>query len=206
ADLRAFEDTGDYLYLAGDCTRSYSPKKMDRFTRQIVFLRPGTFVIFDRVKSKDPAFAKTWLLQSMKTPEDIKSSPDGSRLMRVTNGAGRLFVQTVLPRNPGVKLVSGAELYRFDGKDYLPSRSTGPAPECRIEVSPGKSARDDYFLHVLTATDSTVDAVPNANIKEAGQEVTVTIGGAAMTFRKDRVGGNVVLGGKKRALAEKIMR
>ena len=32
-------------------TRAYSPKKLDCFTRQIVFARPGTFVIFDRVVS-----------------------------------------------------------------------------------------------------------------------------------------------------------
>ena len=52
ADIMAFEDCGDYVYVAGDCTRAYSPDKLSYFTRQIVFLRPSTFVIFDRVVSR----------------------------------------------------------------------------------------------------------------------------------------------------------
>jgi len=51
ADLLAFEDRGGYLYLAADATRAYSTNKLKCFTRQIVFLRPGTFVLFDRVTS-----------------------------------------------------------------------------------------------------------------------------------------------------------
>ncbi len=53
ADLLAFEDQGAWLYVAGDCTRAYSSNKLDLFTRQIVFLRPNTFVIFDRVKAQE---------------------------------------------------------------------------------------------------------------------------------------------------------
>ena len=65
ADLVACEDTGPYFYVAGDCTRAYSPGKLKCFTRQIVFLRPGTFVVFDRVVACDPSYRKTWLLQAM---------------------------------------------------------------------------------------------------------------------------------------------
>jgi hypothetical protein len=101
ADIAAFEDRGAYLYVAGDCTRAYSRDKMGCFTRQIVFIRPDTFVIFDRVQSVNPQFKKTWLLQAMKIP-----SQQGQHLV-ITNGKGRLFVQTLLPLNPDVKLVAG---------------------------------------------------------------------------------------------------
>ncbi|MBN1421672.1 MAG: heparinase II/III family protein, partial [Planctomycetes bacterium] len=53
ADLLAFEDRGAYLHVAGDCTRAYAPEKIERFVREIVFIRPGTFVILDRVRAKD---------------------------------------------------------------------------------------------------------------------------------------------------------
>jgi hypothetical protein len=59
ADLLAFEDHGDYVCVAGDATRAYSPEKVALCTRQIVFLRPGTFIVFDRVKAKDAAMKKT---------------------------------------------------------------------------------------------------------------------------------------------------
>ncbi|MBL7223632.1 MAG: hypothetical protein ISS72_07255, partial [Candidatus Brocadiae bacterium] len=69
ADIVAFEDRREYLYVAGDCSRAYSPKKLEYFTRQIVFIRPGTFIVFDRIKSRSPSFRKTWLLQAMAPPQ-----------------------------------------------------------------------------------------------------------------------------------------
>ena len=54
--ITAFEDRGDYLYVAGDCSKAYSAQKLEQWVRQIVFLRPGTFVIFDRVVTRDPSF------------------------------------------------------------------------------------------------------------------------------------------------------
>ena len=54
--ITAFEDRGDYLYVAGDCSKAYSPQKLEQWVRQIVFLRPGTFVILDRVVARDPSF------------------------------------------------------------------------------------------------------------------------------------------------------
>jgi len=191
ADILAFEDKGDYVYVAGDCTRSYSPKKLDYFTRQIVFLRPGTFVIFDRVGSKNPRFKKTWLLQAMKVPAETE---DG---LVVTNGKGRLFVQTLLPPDPDVKLVTGAELYSYGGKTYPPKRDTGPAPQCRTEITPARQKAVDHFLHVLTATDATVASMEKAIAQVKDQEVTVTVGEARITFTMAELGGRIELPGRR---------
>src|SRR4030042_3637153 len=105
---------------------------MESFQRQIVFLRPNTFVIFDRVCSKDAGFKKTWLLQAVKAPTQT------NKHLVITNGKGRLFVQTLLPERPQVRLVSGPELYSYDGRDYPPSPDTAPAPGGRIEILPSQ--------------------------------------------------------------------
>lgn len=180
ADILAFEDKGEYLYIAADCTGAYSPKKLDYFTRQIVFVRPGTFVIFDRVRSKDPSFKKTFLLQAMTTP-----ARNGSGLV-VTNGKGRLFIQTLLPSSPSVRLVSGDDLYTYGGKSYPSGRDTGPAPQCRIEISPAKANNIDYFLHILTASDSETGSIAPAPFVASDGEVSVTIGRVVLTFQKTR--------------------
>jgi len=185
ADIAAFEDRGAYLYVAGDCTRAYSRDKMGCFTRQIVFVRPDTFVIFDRVQSVNPQFKKTWLLQAMKVP-----SRQGQHLV-ITNGKGRLFVQTLLPLNSDVKLVAGPELYGYGGRSYLPARDTGPAPECRIEVSPPQQRSWDYFLHVLTAAGSDTASVDEATADVTGEEVTVSVGQTKITFNTTQVGVHV---------------
>ncbi len=206
ADIAAFEDQGTYMYVAGDCTRAYSSNKMGCFTRQIVFLRPNTFVIFDRVQSKNPDLKKTWLLQAMKVP--VRT---GKHLV-ITNGKGRLFVQTLLPESPDVKIVSGSELYSYGGGEAVPAlcpagilpavenkgkmpsphypagHNTGPAPECRIEVSSSQPRSWNYFLHVLTAADSDTASVEAAAVNVANEEVEVSVGMTRIKFGTTQIG------------------
>jgi hypothetical protein len=185
ADLLAFEDRGDYLYVAGDATRAYAARKLELFTRQIVYLRPDTFVIFDRVTSKQPEFKKTWLLQAMRTP-----TKSGNQLV-ITNGKGRLFVQTLLPSAADVRLVAGADLYRVGDQTYPPRREIGVAPQCRIEVSPARPALHDVFLHVLTATNAATATVPEAQVTVQGSRVRVALGDARLEFQTDAVSAEI---------------
>ena len=181
--------------MAGDATRAYSPRKLERFTRQIVYLRPDTFIIFDRVKSTQPEFKKTWLLQAAHTPTKV-----GDRFV-IANGQGRLWVQTLLPSAATVKLVSGEDLYRFGDQTYPPRRPTGPAPECRIEISPDQARADDLFLHVLTASTAGAASVPVAEITLREQRVHVTLGNARLEFPVNEVGGELTLNGATHRLA-----
>jgi len=199
ADILAFEDTGAYVYVAGDCTRAYAPQKLASFTRQIVYLRPGTFVIFDRVCSTKPEFKKTWLLQAMKPP-----AASGDHLV-VANGTGRLFIQTLLPENPQLHLVTGPELYTYGGRSYPPQRDTGPAPECRIEISPGAANATDYFLHVLTATEDGTVAVESATAVVGDKQIQVRLADTAITFTTEKLGGCIESAGHRTALAEAVV-
>ena len=184
-NITAFADQGKHVYIAADCTKAYRARKLESFVRQIVYLRQGTFVILDRVVSTKPDYRKTWLLQAMKQPE-----PVGKQLV-VTNGTGRLFVETLLPSDAKVNLVRGEDLYRYGGRSYLPNRDTGPAPECRIEISPSQPQKEDFFLHVLTAVDATVESVPRAELKETADKIWVRVGGATVWFEKDGTGADV---------------
>ena len=117
----------------------------------------------------------------MKTP--VKASPG----LVITNGKGRLFVQTLLPQDAVVTLRTGTELYRYDGRDYPPQRDTGPAPECRVEICPSKTSRTDFFLHVLTASDATVATVPMASLVQTASTVRVQVGQATISFAKQKL-------------------
>ncbi|MBI3831312.1 MAG: heparinase II/III family protein [Planctomycetes bacterium] len=199
ADVLAYEDKGAYVYVAGDATRAYSKEKLDLFTRQAVYLRPNTVVLFDRVQAKNPAYKKTWLLQALKTPTE----KDG-RLV-VTNGKGRMFVQTLLPADPAVKLCKGADLYSYGGKTFTPAKNENSVPECRVEISPKSPAAFDCFLHVLTVCESSVEDVPKATVKNDGASVTVTVGGATLHFQTGSVAATIDLGAGKTELANRIM-
>lgn len=199
ADLVAFNDTGDAVYVAADLTRAYAASKVSRYTRQIVFLRPGTFLVFDRVTSTRPEFKKTWLLQSMTPPE-----AHGDDLV-ITNGQGRLFVQTVLPATVQRTVATGEALYAYDGQSFPPEHEVGVAPRARIEVSPREPNESDLFLHVLTATDATVADVPRAVATVNGNAVEVQLGDFRVRFRVDAVGGELEERGEARPFPGRVI-
>ena len=97
-----------------------------------------------------------------------------------------------------MRLATGREIYGYDGKSFPPGRDTGPAPECRVEISPKTPAKVDHFLHVLTATDSGATAVPIAKCEVADGEIHVSIGPARVTFERDEVAAEVTFSGEPR--------
>jgi len=199
AEIVAFEDRGSYLYVAGDCSRAYSARKLEYFTRQIVFIRPGTFVIFDRVKARKAGFKKTWLLQAMNPPEG-----EAPKLV-ITNGRGKLFVQTLLPADPELRLFSGENLYSYGGRNYPPETTKGAAPACRVEISPKTLSAVDFFLHVLTACDAETSSVPEAIAETSHTQVRVTLGETRLVFTKDNVGGQIEISGSQVPFADSIV-
>src|SRR5687767_7487880 len=192
ADNLAFEDRRDYLYTAVDLTRAYSSNKLSRFIRQVVYIRPGTFVIFDQVTATQPQFKKTWLLQAMKPPVQQNNQ------LIITNGTGKLFVQTFLPESAKLKIATGAELYSYGGRTYPPDHNTGPAPEARIELSPSSPATSDLFLHVLTATESKIETVALSTVRRDGDNLITKIGDTQITFSATKPGGEIQIGAQRR--------
>lgn len=200
ADIVAFEDKGSFLYVAGDCTRAYSSNKLELFTRQIVYIRPDTFIIFDRVKTKNPTFKTVWLLQAIKKPE--YAPPD----YIITNGKGRLFLQPILPETRNVSLVSAEDLYVIDGIKYLPKRDTGAAPECRIEISPSKPTDFNIFLNVLTAGDSQTKPPPVPLVKTAQDNVSLMVNEKLkIEFSVKTVDGSITINGKQYSFPKTIV-
>ena len=187
--ILAYQDAGGFVYTAGDVTKAYSADKLEAFTRQIVFLRPGTFVVLDRVKAMNPDFKKTCLWQAAKRPVG------GGADYVINNGPAKLFMQILLPEAPEVVLNYGPNLYTHHGHACLPDGCEvrfRPEPECRMEVSPSKPAELDFFLHVLTATDGLTTSVPRAAVRADGDTITLDVGTTTICFRKDTPGGWLV--------------
>jgi len=178
----------------------YSTNKLKLFTRQIVFLRPDTFIIFDRVTATKPEFKKTWLLQAMKKPELQEDQ------LVIANGDGKLFLQTLLPAEHQTELVAGDDLYRIGGQDYPPNRNTGPAPTCRVEVSPARSAAIDLFLHVLTTATADTISVPRAVVRQDANQVFLELSAVKLSFPVDTVGGTIERAGRSSQRLDSVIR
>ena len=181
--LVAYDNHPEYLFVAGDCTTAYVPTKLGLWMRQIVFIRPATFVIYDHVVTTRPDFEKTWVLHTHNEP-DIQGTK-----IAIANGKGRLAVETLLPEKPVIRKVQG---YTYRGQTFEASSSglTPLAHKWRIEVLPGQPAADDVFLHVLQT-----DAPQPASLVRKAGAVGAKVGAVEVLF-SGPVGGTLTVGGK----------
>jgi len=192
----AYQSRPEYLYVAGDGTAAYGPEKLRSWIRQIVFLRPHTFVIFDRVEVVKPEYEKTWLLHMQQEPEIA------GHVVTVTNGPGRLTMQTLLPERASIEKAEG---YGYRGVEFEAPRNHHSefSRRWRVEVKPAEAQAEDLFLHVL----STEGVPETALIREggeggAGRVLCVRVGECELRFH--RVGGVLSWDGRKDALTAEV--
>ena len=169
---KAFETNDQYVYVAGDATPCYQhgapdglPQKTTLVTRQLVFLMPNHFVIFDRVNVTDPSYKKEWLLHTAHEP-----LIEG-KTFRADHVKGRLFCRTLLPEDAALTPVGGpGKEFWAAGKNWVVN-TEGLKPEqiammgqWRVEVSPGAARTDDLFLHVIQVGGQTLDRMDSTEL------------------------------------------
>jgi hypothetical protein len=93
-------------------------------------------------------------------------------------------------------------LYTYDNETFAPQRDTGPAPECRIEISPRQPATKDIFLHVLTAAQAETSRVQRARAQLSDDRVTVWLGPDNIEFSLSDMGGMIEVSGHRKDLPE----
>jgi heparin/heparan-sulfate lyase len=180
----AFDEKEEYVYIAGDATESYHKDKTNLVLRQFLFLPPDLFVVFDRVNSAKADYPKTWLLHTAKEPvvNDKEFYSD--------HWEGRLFCRTLFPENAELKKVGGpGKQFWSDGRNWpLPkltpddwnynrSRLVPDTHELlgqwRMEVSPGKPATDDIFLHLIQVGDTSLPRMAESKPVKTGDRAGV---------------------------------
>ena len=177
--ITAYETAPAYCYVAGDATRSYSPRRVRHFSRQLLYVRPGAIVIFDRVTAVQAGDPKRWYLHTMEQPlcvdgalrPDRSLHPEGHFLaggdtLRAAHAGSVLFSKTVLPRKAIIRVLGGpGHQFEVNGENYdmyprwWEQIGTKEYQEqigigwWRVEVEPPVKSPSDLFLHVLWATD-----------------------------------------------------
>jgi hypothetical protein len=181
--LVAYDNRPECLFVVGDCTKAYAPAKLGLWIRQIVFVRPATFIVCDRVVAAKPQYEKMWVLHCKNEPQI-----EGTKAA-IADGEGRLAVATLLPENPTIRKVEG---YTYRGKtfDPPPSNLTPLAAKWRIEVLPAKARAEDLFLHVLQT-----DEPQPARLVRKGGAIGAAVGQAEVLF-DGQVGGALTVDGK----------
>ncbi|MBI3945411.1 MAG: heparinase II/III family protein [Armatimonadetes bacterium] len=200
ATVLAFETDPRFAYAATDATGTYHEEKCARMVRQLLFLAPDHFVVFDRVISKNPAYPKSWLLHMGREPVFT------GKEFRADQEEGRLFCRTLYPLDAVLEAVGGpGREFWADGRNwpipadspYLGAINTDHpdhVPEnigrWRVEVKPGAARTEDCFLHLIQVSDQTVQTMVESRVSEAGGQIEVafTAGVRAYTIRLNKAG------------------
>jgi hypothetical protein len=174
--LHALKDDPSFLYLACDATPAYDgDAAVTTAERQLIFLRPDTVVVFDRVRSSGSGVTKTWQMSTLRTPQV------GTGTATLPGGATDLSLHVVEPaaRTPGV--VS------------WPSEDSDFSSGSRLEVD--VTAGDDAFFLVVIDLDGAIASVSGAGgATTRGVQLSFTGGGSAtLTFDTTTLGAQLHL-------------
>ncbi len=186
--------TPAFSYLKGDITPAYNEKKVENYTRSMVFMDlfesdyPAAMIVFDRVVSAKAEYEKAWLLHGAEEP-----TIDGNKTTFAATGEGfngKLVNTTMYPQKPNIVKIGG------EGKEYMVGDENHPAPNAvaneyfsgawRVEVIPSKQEKEDLFLNSMYVTDYDRN-LPylNQECVETDKMVGVSIKDRLVMFAKD---------------------
>jgi len=162
--------------------------------------------VFDRVTSKRSDFPKTWLLHTANEPAVAGNE------FRSDQDQGRIFCCTLYPLDavlekiggPGKEFWAGGRNWPIPADSpYLGTIGTDRAdnvPEnigrWRVEVEPRKARERDYFLHLIQASDQTVDKMVESEVSETDDRIELAFNVGARAFaislhKTGDVGGHI---------------
>ncbi|MBO9591564.1 MAG: DUF4962 domain-containing protein [Niabella sp.] len=154
-----------YSYFNADLTAAYT-SKLEQYSRSFLFLDmkrpdvPAVIILLDEVTSADPAFKKTWQINTLNRPQVsanrfiLNSSLKGK--------TGTTYVNMLVPAAQDRKYeVLSGDSSAFVAGDLYSARSAWPeAKGSRILVSPLKDAKKTAFVTVFQMAEETQAELP----------------------------------------------
>ncbi len=163
AEVIAFDENKDYVYIASDATKAYHKDKSELVLRQFLFIAPDIFVVFDKITSKRPEYKKTWLLHTASEPQ-ILNSKEFTEMY----DEGKLFCRTLFPENINIEKIGG------EGKQFWSGGRNWPIPKAnqntmpllgqwRVEISAQQETVNVGFLHLMQVGDLSLTKMVDTN-------------------------------------------
>jgi hypothetical protein len=170
----ALADGPTYAYALARVTPVYAGNAAVRkVERELLFIKPGTLVVLDRVQTTGSGVARIWTLNLPVTPS---VAGDG---LSATNGGNRLDVVRLAPTGLASTVVS------------WPSVDSDMNGGSRVDVSDA-SGDTSVFLHVLGTDGAFSAAVPSDAPGQTGARITLASGSVATArFSTDGTGGTL---------------
>ncbi len=186
--ITRYESSGAYAYARTDLTPAMEyfdwnsgqyVQLADHYSRELLYLRPDTIVLLDRVRASNPAYFKRWQLNVPTAP-----TIDGTLVTAMgSGGQSKLFARSLLPQGATISSVRLSDVNDWAGLQGY-----------QVRVRPATQQADDLFLHVLYATDAATPAMPATVRVEAtggsmvGTHIAATPSNFLVLFSADPLG------------------
>ena len=167
--MAALAHNTNFTYALAQVTPMYTGRsQVSKVEREYLFLRPGTFVVFDRVVTAGAGIARIWTLNTPGAP-----TINGDRLSYVS-GANRLDVYRLAPTG-------------------LTAATTIVDGGTRIDVA-DSAGTQSLFLHVIDTNGAVSTAVRSDAAGQTGVQITFADGRTALVrFSNTSLGGTLDL-------------
>lgn len=177
ANIVRFEHVeGDWSYAAADATAAYT-RKIDFFEREFLFLRPSTFVIFDRVRTADPSLRKVWVVHTVDEPASGCTLSDSDLGMRAWDDCSTIeipdpenvtYLDALLPSSNRVEARGGDTVL-----------GAGPLP-----LGPGDLIESDIprWLEIFAVGPDTEGTITITGLSEEGTSEAIVFDGTEQVY------------------------
>lgn len=164
--MQALQDTSDYTFAVARLTPVYAHhSEVSQVEREFLFIKPATFVVFDRVASTS-SLQRVWNLNL--PPATADATISGARLSYTSNTGKRLDVSRLAPAGLSWQL----------SRPTLPGDFWLDQPQRAQAVHTGGPSMQ--FLHVLGTQGSVVSAVRSDATGQTGAQITLDDGRTAL--------------------------
>jgi hypothetical protein len=185
-NMRALANTVNWTYALAQVTSTYAPSAgIAKSEREFVFIKPSTFVVFDRVQTNN---AGTRRIFTMNFPFAPTINGPTTTLIR---GANRLDMTRILPAAANTSIT----MWRDVNSNFVPPVRTPPLPPieaARLNVVDAGSDGSAEFLHVIGLDGSVAGAVASNSGGQSGVDISLADGRRAIVrFSQNGTGGTV---------------
>ncbi|MBK9607658.1 MAG: hypothetical protein IPO58_14950 [Betaproteobacteria bacterium] len=174
--MAALADTPHYTYASASITPTYGNRSaVVKSEREFLFIKPDTFVVFDRAMVASPATRRIWTLNVASEPK-----VDGD-VMRYVEGRNQLEVYRLAPAGLKAETRSWPEMRK------------GLRSGVRVDVADANGTAS-VFLHVLSAGGAVVTATRADVAGQTGAAIKFADGRTAtVRFSNQGSGGTIEL-------------
>ena len=150
-----YQTRPEFDYAAGDATNGWPLSKVANYTRQVVYIRPGTVVMYDRLRLGADGHAAQWQATTAE-----KAAIKGGRFT-IQRNAATLDGQFLLPADAKLETPPPPGGFVWKGQQML-------------TATPANQAREQEYLVVMSASSATADSIAVLPRGSKGWQVCVS--------------------------------